>query len=233
METELATALSTFLRRIEPLLSGTASATHDLALALDRLAESPPGADFLGQATPQPRGPRQQQIVGILDNAEGEDGLKTGEVAAAVSMDQPNAYTTLQSLQGQGIVEMVPGVQPQRWRLAPQYRRSRRIIDAANTLKRGEWTSYGEICFLTYGHYRAGLAVGRVMSTSPDVKHAHRVLEHTGHIPDGWVGAGGGPDECKRRLIDEGVDVSDDMFAHMRHFVDHDVLSARLAERSV
>jgi alkylated DNA nucleotide flippase Atl1 len=233
MDPELATALSTFLRRIEPTLSEAGSAMHDLAAALDRLAESPLGADLLGQAAPHPRGPRQQQIVDVLLNEEGEDGLKTGEIAAAISMDQPNAYTTLQSLQGQGIVEMVPGVQPQRWRLVQQYRRSRRIIDVANAVRSGEWTSYGEICFLTYGHYQAGLAVGRVMSTSPDVRHAHRVLEHTGHIPDGWVGVGGGPDECKRRLVAEGVEVSDDMFAHMRHFVDHEVLSTRLAERPI
>jgi alkylated DNA nucleotide flippase Atl1 len=229
MNIEMAKALSTFLRRVEPTFSEVALATHDLAVALERLSDSPVGADFRVTPGPQVRGPRQQQIVDLLMHDVGEDGLKTGEVAAAVSMDQPNAYTTLQALQGQGIVEMVPGAQPQRWRLVSQYRRSRRIIDAANAVKAGEWTSYGEICFLTYGHYQAGLAVGRVMSTSPDVANAHRVLEHTGHIPDGWVGAGGGPDECKRRLVAEGVEVSDDMFAHMRHFVDHEVLSGRLA----
>ena len=202
-------------------------------MSLDHLAESPLSGDSPVQAAPRTRGPRQQQIVDVLLNDAKEDGLKTGEVAAAVCMDQSNAYTTLQALQGQGIVEMAPGVQPQRWRLVPQYRRSRRIVDAANVLKGEVWTSYGEICFLTYGHNQAGLALGRVMSTSPEVVNAHRVLAHTGRIPDGWVGAGGGPDECKRRLVAEGIEVSDDMFANMRHFVDHGVLSARLAEGPV
>jgi len=35
--------------------------------------------------------------------------------------------------------------------------------------------------------------IDSVLPVSPDVANAHRVLEHTGHIPDGWVGAGGGP----------------------------------------
>ena len=228
MDTELATALSAFLRRIEPTLTEAARATHDLAVALEQLAGSPMGADLPVTPTPHPRGPRQQQIVDLLMDDISEDGLKTGEIAGEIGMDQPNAYTTLQALQAQGLVEMVPGAQPQRWRVVSQYRRGRRIIAAANAVQEGEWTSYGEIGFLTYGHYQAGLAVGRVMSTSPDVAHPHRVLEHTGHIPDGWVGAGGGPEECKRRLVSEGVEVSKDMFAHMRNFVGHDVLSTRL-----
>lgn len=228
IDTELATALATFLRRVEPVLGEAAAATRDLAATLDRLGQEPNEASVPATPAPEPRGPRQKQIVDVLAGHEDEEGMKTGEVASAISMDQPNAYTTLQALQNQGIVEMVPGVQPQRWRLAAQFRRSRRIIEAANAVRPGEWTSYGEISMLTYGHHRGGLAVGRVVSTSPDVENAHRVLEFNGHISEWWSGEGGGSDECQRRLEAEGVEVSADQFAHGRHFVGHEQLAERL-----
>src|SRR5512133_1143672 len=105
MDAQVAAALSTFLRRIEPPLAEAARATHDLAVALEQLSASPVGADLPVAPSPQPRGPRQQQIVDLLMDDVSDDGLKTGQIAAEVGMDQPNAYTTLQALQSQGIVE--------------------------------------------------------------------------------------------------------------------------------
>jgi hypothetical protein len=233
MESEAMTAVAAYLRRVGPALAEAANASQELALALDRLSRSTTSKEAeASPAIPQPRGPRQQDIVDVLTNSDADGGLKTGEIAHQVGMDQPNAYTTLQALQKQNIVELVPGVQPQRWRLVAKYRLSRQIIDTANLLEPGEWTGYGEIGFVVYGHWQAGLAVARVVSRSTEVKYPHRVLEHTGHIADGWIGDGGGPEECRRRLVAEGVEVSDDMFAHMRHFVGHERLVERLRNRA-
>ena len=190
METELATALSTFLRRIEPLLSGTASATHDLALALDRLAESPPGASFSGpsdSSAPRPASaadrwhPRQRRGGRRFEDRGGRCCRKHGP--AERLYDSSVAPRPRDRRDGARGSASSGGV----WRRSTVV--SRRIIDAANTLKRGEWTSYGEICFLTYGHYQSRpRRRSRHVHIARRDEHAHRVLEHTGHIPDGWVG---------------------------------------------
>src|SRR5262249_26637606 len=65
---------------------------------------------------PVARGPRQQEIAELLVAAP-DEGWKTGLIAQLVKMDQPNAYLALQALQKQGVVELVPGSEPQRWRL--------------------------------------------------------------------------------------------------------------------
>lgn len=227
---DMAGNVAVFLRRVGPALAELAAAVNDLARDIDTSATS---QAIPGDLPPLPptRGPRQQAIVETLMKNESEEGLKTGEIARAVDMDQPNAYTTLQTLQGQGVVEMIPGVQPQRWRIGAKYRLSRRIIEFSNLVREGEWTSYGEIGQAVYGHLNAGLAVARVVSTSDDVTAPHRVLEYTGRIADGWIGDGGGPEECRRRLEAEGVEVSDDMFAHMRHRVGHETLIERASSR--
>lgn len=36
--------------------------------------------------------------------------------------DEPNIRTALTAMQKRGVTEMVPGIKPQRWRLAPPYR---------------------------------------------------------------------------------------------------------------
>jgi len=228
MPVDSSEAVAAFLRRIAPALTEIATAVTELASGFESTTVL-----SATEAIPAPptRGPRQQAIVATLMACESDDGLKTGEIAAAVEMDQPNAYTTLQTLQNQGIVEMIPGVQPQRWRIAAKYRLGRRIVEFANLVREGEWTSYGEIGHAVYGHHNAGLAVARVMTTSSDVKAPHRVLEYTGHIADGWIGDGGGPEECRRRLESEGIEVSDDLFAHMRHRVGHEVLVERANEQ--
>jgi hypothetical protein len=118
-------------------------------------------------ALPTPRGPRQKDVAEILVAAPLE-GWKTGEIARMVDMNQPNAYLTLQALQKQGVAEMVPGSDPQRWRLLPRYRQRQSILRAAGLVHRREFTTLGDISQVVYGHGQGGQAVGRVAMRDPE-----------------------------------------------------------------
>ena len=74
-------------------------------------------------SVPSVRGQRQQQIVD-LPGMRDANGLRTGEIAAAIDYDQPNVWSTLQTLAGYAIVEQVPlsTPGPQRWRLTSKFR---------------------------------------------------------------------------------------------------------------
>jgi alkylated DNA nucleotide flippase Atl1 len=227
------TAQSALARRLVSLLSEAAVALQEYATTVDAAKEhdAASGTDAAPEL-PTARGPRQQEIVDVLLKSEDEDGIKTGEIADRISMDSANAYLTLQALQKQEIVEMVPGAHPQRWRLVPRYRLSRRIVEVANLVERGEWTGYGEISQVVYGHAMAGPAVGVVVSRLSDVVNPHRVLRHDGEISEDWVDSEGRRrDECRRRLIDEGVDVDVHFYAHGRFKIDAEELSRRLKAR--
>jgi alkylated DNA nucleotide flippase Atl1 len=177
---------------------------------------------------PADLGKRQREVVELLRARAGEDGLKTAEVARAIDMEQPNTYLTLQALAKRGVAEMVPGVEPQHWRLAPRYRQSHRIIEVAELVRRGEWTSYGDISQAVYGHARGGMAVGSV-ARSAGFPHPHRVLQYTGQIPAEWIDQEGrGSAYCAELLRSEGVEVDGDLFAHGRHHVTHEELARRL-----
>jgi alkylated DNA nucleotide flippase Atl1 len=187
-------------------------------------------------ALPTPRGHRQKEIAEVLLGAPLE-GWKTGEIARRVDMDQPNAYLTLQALQKQDVVEMVPGSDPQRWRLLPRYRRRQRqrqqILNAAALVRRGEYTTYGDLSQVVYGHGRGGQAVGRLATTLRDFPNPHRVLGKSGTISPNWAfpDGTGGPDAAEQLLKDEEVEILDDngsRYAHPRHYVDYEELSARL-----
>jgi alkylated DNA nucleotide flippase Atl1 len=183
-------------------------------------------------ALPTPRGHRQKEIAEVLLGAPLE-GWKTGEIARMVEMDQPNAYLTLQALQKQDVVEMVPGSDPQRWRLLPRYRQRQQILNAAAVVRGGEYTTYGDLSQVVYGHGRGGQAVGRLAAALPDFPNPHRVLGKGGTISPNWAlsDGTGGPDIAQQRLKDEGVEILQDngsLYAHPRHYVDHEQLSARL-----
>lgn len=68
------------------------------------------------------RGHRQRAVFKFLQTV-GEEGRTTGEVNDGIGYDFSNTYTTVHRLKDLGIVEMVPGVRPQRWRLLARYRR--------------------------------------------------------------------------------------------------------------
>jgi alkylated DNA nucleotide flippase Atl1 len=184
---------------------------------------------------PAARGPRQQEIAELLVAAP-DEGWKTSLIAQLVKMDQPNSYLALQALQKQGVVEQVPGSEPQRWRLLPRYRQRQQIFAAARLVQPGEFTTYGDISVVVYGHARGGQAVGRVAAKSDDFPNAHRVLGKGGWIPPHWTSGTAGPEEAARRLREEHVEVLEDrergFFAHPRHYIDAETLVSRMNEEA-
>lgn len=189
-------------------------------------------------ALPTPRGPRQKEVAEALIAAPLE-GWKTGEIAHMVDMDQPNAYLTLQALQKQSLAEMVPGSDPQRWRLPQRYRQRQSILRAAGLVRRGEFTTYGDISQVVYGHGRGGQAVGQVAMRDPEFPHPHRVLAKGGQIPATWAHTDGtGSAEDARRLLEQDAvkilhDDDGRLYAHPRHYINHEELSARLRQSGV
>jgi alkylated DNA nucleotide flippase Atl1 len=151
-------------------------------------------------------------------------------------MDQPNAYLTLQALQKQGVAEMVPGSDPQRWRLLPRYRQRQSILRAAGLVRRGEFTTLGDISQVVYGHGQGGQAVGRVAMRDPEFPHPHRVLAKGSQISANWAHTDGtgSAEDAWRLLEQDGVKILHDddgrLYAHPRHYINHDELSARLRE---
>ena len=154
--------------------------------------------------------------------------MKTADIARAVNYELPNTYTTLQALARHGICELVPGKDRQHWRLAGRFRPTaqtyRRI---ASLVRRGEWTTYGDISIAAQGTSQAARAVGRLAAIGP-FPNPHRVLNQGGVINPGWVDANGnGPDECKRLLEEEGIEFDDDDQADPAHYVSAEVLRKR------
>lgn len=216
-------------RRVQESLAGLADAFGGYAATLEEAV----GAGAVAApdvVVPEARGPRQQEVIELLSSQGGEAGLKTAEISRGINMEQPNTYLTLQALTKQGLVELVPGVEPQHWRMAPRFRLSQKIREVARLVRPGEWTSYGDISQVVYGHAKGGLAVGQVASSRlTDFPNPHRVLEYTGKIPAKWTDRSGQNDEaCANLLRAEGVEVDEEMFAHGRHHVTHEELSARL-----
>src|SRR6266496_4174968 len=123
----------------------------------ERTVEAPSPVERMVEsvALPTARGPRQQEIAELLVAAP-DEGWKTSLIARLVKMDVPNGYLALQALQKQMIVELVPGSDPQRWRLLPRYRQRQQIIAVARLVDRGEFTTYGDISLVVYGHARGG-----------------------------------------------------------------------------
>ena len=151
-------------------------------------------------------GRRQKQIV-ELSGLSSEDGIKTSEIAKAINYEVPNTYMTLRGLSGSDVVELIPGSHPQRWRLTARYRRGAgeygRIASLVNA---GEWTTYGDVSIAVRGDNKAARAVGRAAAVVSGFPHPHRVLMEGGFISEHWLdSAGRGPEECRRRLDEEGV----------------------------
>lgn len=156
-------------------------------------------------------GPRQREAYDALIGAP-DDGLKTAEVAAAMGgYDTPNAYLTLKSLVSRGLIELIPGSNPQRWRAVRSRGTSAPYLVAAQLVRSGEWTTYGDVSIAVRGDDHAARAVGRSAATLPDFPHPERILQAGGVIPDGWRDSQGrGPEECRRRLEQQGVRFKDD-----------------------
>ncbi len=151
-------------------------------------------------------GARQRQII-ALDGLASEGGVKTAEIANAISYELPNTYSTLQALARQGIVEQVPNKEPQHWRLARRYRpNTDAFMKIVGHVKPGEWTTYGDVSIAVVGHNKAARGVGRAAATVPTFPNPERVLMEGGTVNPNWRDSQGrGPVECRRRLEAQGV----------------------------
>lgn len=182
---------------------------------------------------PEGRGQRQKQIL-ELPGLSTESGLKTADIAAAIDYEVPNTHATLQTLQRNGLIELVPGVVPQTWRLAPRYRNTAPVFKRlASRLKAGEWTTYGDISIAVRGDTKAARGVGRAAAAIPDFPHPERVLMDGGVINPNWKDSQGrGPDYCRTLLEQQGVIFDGDRaVAHQR--VTWDELRRRDEEQPV
>jgi alkylated DNA nucleotide flippase Atl1 len=135
---------------------------------------------------PTGRGQRQEQILAAPGLAT-EDGMKSADVALAIDYDGPNTHTSLQALQKAGLVELVAGVTPQRWRLAPRYRTTSVVfMRMASRVRDGEWTTYGDISIAVRGDTKAARGVGQAAAALANFPHPERVLMDGGRINPKW-----------------------------------------------
>jgi len=179
-------------------------------------------------------GKRQQQIVDLAGLA-GESGLRTAAIAAAVDYEVPNTYSTLQALARSGVVEQVPNKEPQHWRLARRYRaNAEAFLRMASHVHVGEWTTYGDISIAVMGDTRGARGVGRAAAAVPGFPHPHRVLMQGGRISPEWKSDKGlGPEECRRRLEEDGIVFSEEGLADGKQRVSWDELMRRDAADSL
>jgi alkylated DNA nucleotide flippase Atl1 len=84
-------------------------------------------------------------------------------------------------------------------------RQTEAILVAGAAVRRGEWTTYGEISVAVFGHRGGARAVGRVAARDDRFRNAHRIIGQGGRIPAGWGGGGPAVERCRRRLGAEGV----------------------------
>jgi alkylated DNA nucleotide flippase Atl1 len=184
-----------------------------VARALDKFAddyEAAAGATEVAVTeevvVPVARGERQRQILD-LEGLATEGGMKTADIAGAIGYEVPNTHSTMQALERNGLVELVPHATPQTWRLAPRYRNNAPVFKrVASRVKAGEWTTYGDISIAVRGDTKAARGVGRAAATMPDFPHPERILMEGGEINENWKDAQGrGPDYCRELLISQGV----------------------------
>jgi alkylated DNA nucleotide flippase Atl1 len=81
----------------------------------------------------------------------------------------------------------------------------------ASRVRRGEWTTYGDISIAVRGDTKAARSVGRAAAAVPTFPHPERVLMDGGVINPNWHDSEGrGPDYCKQLLEEQGVTFADD-----------------------
>ena len=116
----------------------------------------------------------------------------------------------LAALEKADLLEQVAGASPKQWRLTVKHRRDR-ILRASRVIRRGEWTTYGDIAIAVADNVRLARTVGRVAAKNPAFANPHRVLKSGGLIPPDWRDDDGqGPEECERRLRAEGMQFEGD-----------------------
>jgi alkylated DNA nucleotide flippase Atl1 len=203
------------------LMRSIEHATAEAGAALTGMLDE--GVD---EPTPTVRGTWQKKIAPLAGFLLAQ-GLSAGEVAREAGYDEANTYTVLASLEKSGLLEQIGGTSSKRWRLADRHRRDR-ILRASHVIEKGEWTTYGDIAAAVSGNVNHARSVARVASTNPAFANPHRVLNAGGKIhPDWHDDEGLGPDECERRLREDGVGFLDGKAQGTR--VDYETIKDRLA----
>jgi alkylated DNA nucleotide flippase Atl1 len=201
-------ALARFAETLAVALRELAADLHASTSEEETVLTPEPAADF---EEGRVLGKRQRQVLELTGLTE-ESGLKTAEIADAIQYDVPNTWMTVNALKNTGLLELIPGSKPQRWRLAPRYRvTAEPYMRLAKLVPPGRWTTYGDISIAYRGDNKAARAVGRAAATLPTFPNPHRILREGGAIPDAWHDdKGRGPEECRRRLEAEGVKFTED-----------------------
>jgi alkylated DNA nucleotide flippase Atl1 len=203
------------------LLRSIERATAEAGAALNGMLDE--GGDEPALAV---RGAWQKKIAPLAGFSQAQ-GLTAPEVAREVGYDEANTYTVLASLEKSGLLEQIDGASPKRWRLADKHR-SDRILLASHVIEKGEWTTYGDVAGAVSGNVKHARSVARVASTNPAFANPHRVLNVGGKIhPDWHDDEGRGPEECERRLREDGVGFVDGKAQGNR--IDYETINERLA----
>jgi alkylated DNA nucleotide flippase Atl1 len=177
-------------------------------------------------------GKRQREMVEVLQTTD-DGGLTTSAICERMGgYDPANAHVALRALQTRRVVEEVSGARPIQWRLVGRYRATADpYLAAAAQVRSGEWTTYGDISVVVRGDTMGARAVGRAAANLDHFPNPHRVLQSGGRIPDGWHSTGTAvpsPDECRRRLEDEGVQFDEAGRAAREQYVAWDILLERV-----
>jgi alkylated DNA nucleotide flippase Atl1 len=220
-------AIATLARTVGEALLKFATEYPKLTDAADPFASDEP-LTLYDVEVPIGRGERQRQILELPDLAA-EDGMKTSDVANEINYEVPNTHSTLQALERNGLVELVSGASPQRWRLAPRYRNTAPVfMRIASRVKHGEWTTYGDISIAVRGDTKAARGVASTAAKNLKFPHPERVLKEGGFISPNWVdSAGRGPDYCKQLLMDDDIDFDEEGRADPAKRVSWDELKRR------
>lgn len=157
---------------------------------------------------PTLKGRVQRRIV-ALPEMYAEAGMSAGDIARQLKYDEANTYGVLKSLTETDVVEEVKGEKPRRWRMAVKHRRAR-VLRMSRLVPDGRWTTYGDFSIAVYENVKMAITVGRVAAKNPAFVNPHRVLGSGGVIKDSWEDdEGRGPEECERRLREDGIEVKD------------------------
>jgi alkylated DNA nucleotide flippase Atl1 len=148
-----------------------------------------------------------------------ERGLSAIEIAKMLDYDEGNVYTVLSSLEKGDHIEQVRGATPRRYRMTAEHRRNR-ILRLSRLVPEGRWTTYGDFSIAVYDNWRMAIAIGQVAAHNPAFANPHRVIWSGGVVKSSWRSDDGrGPEECLRRLKEEGVNLINGEIADPSHFI--------------
>ena len=107
------------------------------------------------------------------------------------------------------------------------------VFTITQLVRPGEWTTYGDISSAATGRSSAAMAIGKMAMTMANFPNPHRILNLQGQIPEAWRSDDGqGPEECRRRLEDEGVAFTESGSASPEYRLSLEELITRVSESS-